>query len=393
MDSLDRLKQELDIEVKAPAWTDQVDGVSPAGVAVPADEETANKLVAWCGKNDVAFVVRGGGTKLHVGARPSRLDLIISTEKLNAIFEHDEGNATIEAGAGITLDALNAAVGQCGQFVPLDWEAGSGATLGGVVATNHFGSTKMRYTAPRDLVVGLRAGLSDGRVVKAGSKVVKNVSGYDLNKLFIGSYGTLGLITRVTIRLRPNDAASSEWSATYMLWSEAQAMAQQILTGPYVPALVSVETEGQALRLKARFDGSQAAVETQMARLPEAAPLPSVEKQPSVLKLRAHLPYSRASAWAQMAQAEGAYAVSWDCATGVVRAGFSVLPDEPVKTVATLRAAAESQDGFAVVTRAPEELKTSEFVWGKQRGDGGLQKKLKETFDPAHVCAPGRFAL
>jgi glycolate oxidase FAD binding subunit len=220
---------------------------------------------------------------------------------------------------------------------------------------------------------------------------VKNVSGYDLNKLFIGSYGTLGLITRVTIRLRPNDEARAEWSATYALWSEAEAVARKILDGDYVPALLRVEAGDGVLHLNARFDGSKAAVASQIASLPESdSTSQQTAKKEKVLNLRAHLPYSRAAAWAQSAQTAGADSITWDCGQGVIRAGFSSLPENAVQLVESLRAQAEKQEGFLIVLRAPDELKTNDFVWGKPRGDGDLQKKLKETFDAANVCGPGR---
>jgi glycolate oxidase FAD binding subunit len=363
-------------------------------VAAPRDEESAQKLVAWCGANNIAFVPRGGGTKLAIGAKPSRCDLVISTENLAQIHEHDEGNATVEAGAGISLDALNAAVGERGQFVPLDWKTGSGATLGGVVSSNHSGATKLRYGAPRDLVVGLHAALSDGRTVKAGSKVVKNVSGYDLNKLFIGSHGTLGLITRVTIRLRPNDATRREWRSTYASWDEAHAVAREILEGPFEPALLRVVARGSTLSVQARFDGGEAAVASQLARLPQCG----IEKGAACcrltdqsLVLRATLPPARAMQWAQSAAEQGATKVLWECGLGVARAKFEKAPDNAAQIVHELRALAENEEGTMIVAGAPSELKTPDFVWGAPRADFALQRQLKNTFDAAQVCAPGRF--
>jgi glycolate oxidase FAD binding subunit len=289
---------------------------------------------------------------------------------------------------------LNAAVGERGQFVPLDWKTGSGATLGGVAAGNHFGATKLRYGAPRDLVVGLHAALSDGRTVKAGSKVVKNVSGYDLNKLFIGSYGTLGLITRVTIRLRPNDAVRREWRSTYASWDEAYAAAREILEGPFEPALLRVVARDGALSVQARFDGGEAAIASQLARLPQSTiqnGAACCRLNDQSLTLRATLPPARAMQWAQRAAEEGATKVLWECGQGVVRAEFEKAPDDAAQIVRELRALAESAEGVTIVTGAPTELKTPDLVWGAPRGDFALQRHLKSTFDAAQVCAPGRF--
>jgi glycolate oxidase FAD binding subunit len=382
-------------DVRTASDQDAVDGVAPQVVLSPRTEQAAHEIVRWCGSEGHAFVAHGGGSKLHVGAKPSRLDIILSTELLNQIFEHDEGNGTVEAGAGITLDELNRAVGERGQFVPLDWKANSGATLGGVVATNHFGATKLRYGTPRDLVVGLRAALSDGRYVKAGSKVVKNVSGYDLNKLFIGSFGTLGFITRVTLRLRPHDAVQRAWQSTFASWDEARTCAREILEGAFEPALLRVVARESTLALHARFDGGEAAVASQLARLPQsqtpadADACPILNEQSLVIK--ATLPLARAMDWAQQAQGFSPSKVLWECGLGVVRAEFATAPENAEQIVKELRNLAEKAEGFAVVTRAPHHLKTPEFVWGTPRSDSALQRQLKSTLDAANVCAPGRY--
>jgi glycolate oxidase FAD binding subunit len=334
---------------------------------------------------------RGSGSRLEIGAPPRALQLIVSTEHLNEVLDHDEGNATVAAGAGIALFALDEIVGRHKQFIPLQY-ADRAATLGGAVATNEAGATKLKYGAPRDLVVGLHAVLSDGRAVRAGSKVVKNVSGYDLNKLFIGSFGTLGLITRVTMRLRPNDASQAHWSAACASWSEAVTTAFNILDGDFEPTLLRVICSGDALHVQARFDGVEAAVQAQMARVGAGAgSIPTTDSDTfdhsHAVQLCAVLPLRRAAEWAQEAQAAGAKRILWDCGTGTVRATFGSVPD-----IAALRASAERRDGFVVAERAPHDIKTAELVWGARRSDHFLMQRLKEKFDAADIFAPGRFA-
>ena len=379
------------VEIHLADESDAVAGVLPQLVAAPRDDEAARALVKWCGQNNFAFIPRGGGSKLHIGARPSRCDLIISTRHLNTVVEHDEGNATVQAGAGISIDHLNEIVNRRGQFVPLDWSTPE-ATLGGVVATNHFLSTKLRYGAPRDLVVGLHAALSDGRFVKAGSKVVKNVSGYDLNKLFLGSFGSLGLITQVTIRLRPNDELQKFWQKPFATFAEAETASQQIFNGAFEPAILRVVAQGSGVLLQARFDGGQASVSTQLARLPESeANEISENRSNNELEIRAQLPLMRGAKWAQSALALGASRVLWDCGLGAVRAEWETAPDNTISIVEDLRKSAIQSEGFIVVERAPEELKTPDFVWGEKRSDFALMQSLKSTLDAANVCAPGRF--
>ena len=388
MDLLSRLQSEFGEAVapRAALKYDAVDGVQPQAIAAPRDEEAAQALVHWCGRENVAFVPRGGGTKLHIGAPPTRCDLIISTEKLTQIFDHDVVNATVRVGAGITIEDLDLAMRSHGQFLPLcgDPADESLPTLGGVVATNCYDGSKLKYGAPRDLVTGLHAVLSDGRLVKAGSKVVKNVSGYDLNKIFIGSFGSLGLVTQVTVRLLPEPMKSVIWMCD-ATWSEAEAMAGVIVNGAFDPTSLRVFSTDEGCSVRALFEGGELAVKSQMAQLPPAKSECGFKLESYKWLVRAHLPLQAAPIWASQISQTGCELV-WDCALGMVRVGFSGDCD-----VATLRAAAEKLGGFLIVEEAPVEFKTADLVWGTPRGDFALMKKLYQSFDAANVCAPGRF--
>ena len=402
MDLLSRLQAEFGdaVPTTLAGKNDAVDDVMPQAVAAPRDEEVAQALVHWCGRENVAFVPRGGGSKLHIGAPPSRCDLVIHTSLLNTVVDHDEGNATLQAGAGITLIGLYELLfieKQCKQFVPLADDLDEFSTLGGVVASNHYDDYKLKYGAPRDLVTGLHAVLSDGRLVKAGSKVVKNVSGYDLNKVFIGSFGTLGLITEVTIRLRPEPSAAADWFFAFDSWQEAEHQAWQIINGAFEPATLWVLCDSEGIRLSVSFEGSETSVKKQRSLLPasncevEFAPLaklypPHRPHYEDAWILRAHLPLQTASQWARFAKDNGADKVIWQCALGMVHAIAHAALDVPL-----LRNAAEKLGGFLIVEHAPVEVKTPDLVWGAPRGDFALMKKLKQSFDAANVCAPGRF--
>jgi glycolate oxidase FAD binding subunit len=414
MDLWERLRREFgnSVAVRAASGADAVDGIAPQAVAAPRDEAAACALLKWCGREKLAIIARGGGTKIEIGARPVRFDVLISTEHLNRVIEHDEGNATVTAEAGISLRILDAEVGRRGQFVPLEGAGNlvpveaaeameatgasqaAGPTLGGVASANQSGVAQLKYGAPRDLVVGLHAALPDGRLVKAGGKVVKNVSGYDLNKLFVGSFGTLGLITRVTLRLRPHDAVRRTLGAACDSWPEAMSLARRILDGPFEPVVLRVCVDDGGFRLRAAFAGGQTAVQSQIECLPAAAwserptePPDTVGRQDDhSVRMRAILPLGSAAFWAQTARREGADSISWDCGVGLVHACFEQVPD-----VAVLRDEAARNTGFVLVERAPVALKTPAFVWGAPRPDFVLMKRLKAKFDPAGICAPGRF--
>lgn len=396
MNLLQRLQSEFGdaVETWAATSDDAVDEVAPRAVAAPRDEDAAQVLMGWCGREKVVLIPRGGGSAMGFGAKPEGCNLIVSTQYLNRVLDHDEGNATVSAQAGISLSELDQVVGRRGQFVPLDGARdGSRSTLGGAIATNRTGSSKLKYGAPRDLIVGLHAALSDGRLVKAGSKVVKNVSGYDLNKIFIGSHGSLGLITEVTLRLRPNDVASRVWRSTPASWEEAAQTAQQIVNGPFEPTSLQLKSAAGSFRLTAQFDGGEAAVQAQLDRLPPT--IDSISNSPKVdagvLQLCAVLPMQSAFDWARRAQESGSPKVLWECGLGTVRVVYSELPDNVSEIVQALRATANAVGGAMIVEQAPAAMKTSEFVWGETPQSWKLMQQLKHKYDPARVCAPGRF--
>ncbi len=364
-----------------PAENAIVSGATPQFHVAPRDEDCARALVHFCGRQKLALICIGNGTKLEIGAPPARYDVGISTRYLNQIFDHDAGNATIEAGAGVSLGDLNAAVADAKQFVPLDDDGG---TLGGAVACNAFGPSKLKWGAPRDLVVGLHALLSDGRHVKGGAKVVKNVAGYDLPKLFVGSFGTLGLMARVTVRLRPRDAATADWCERFDSLAELETRAGEVTNGPFEPTRLRASWSGESWILRARFEGGERAVAAQLARLPATEVVDEARWTPLEWdwQLRAQLPLMRAADWLRAAQPLAAQFLQWDCGLGLARADFArAIP----ASVNYLRALAEAEGGYVRVNRAPLEHKTSELVWGTGRADASLMRALKSAYDVAGV--------
>jgi len=384
------------VEVRAATQDEAVGGVSPSLVATPQSEEAAASLVTWCGRENRAFIAQGGGTKMILGAVPKRCDLLISTAKLNTIHEHDEGNATVEVGSGITLSALDETLRAQRQFVPIEYSIAS--TLGGAVAIDQTGSIALKYGTPRDLVVGLHVALSDGRLVKAGGKVVKNVSGYDLNKLFIGSLGTLGLITRVIIRLRPMDELGAICRATFARFEDAAKIAWQLFDGAFEPTSLRLSSTRNGHEIVVRFDGVRASVQSQTARLKnlnadfgcdeldDSARLMTPSENAFLVEARARLPLRLAPDWIAVAQTNGATQTVWDCGLGIVRASFDDVPD-----IAVLRQAAQTCGGHLRLERAPDEVCTWQNVRGETGDDFFLMQRLKAKFDPTDICAPGRF--
>ena len=193
---------------------DAIDNVVPAVVIEPATAEQAAAALAWVSRERLPTVIRGGGTKLGWGRRPSGLDVVLSMSRLNGLVAHRHGDLTATVQAGATLVDLNRQLARQGQWLPVD-AASTGATIGGAIATNDSGPLRHRYGTPRDLVIGITLALTDGRLVKSGGHVVKNVAGYDLGKLVSGSFGALALIVDVTLKLLPVPAASQTLLVRY----------------------------------------------------------------------------------------------------------------------------------------------------------------------------------
>jgi len=216
---------------------DAIDGVRPRFVVEPGSVEEVSALLRLSHRAGLAVAPRGGGTTLGWGATPRRLDLILSTARLNHVLEHAAGDLVVRAEAGVTLETLQAAVGTAGQRLALN-PPEVGATLGGIVAANPSGPLRLRYGTVRDLLIGVTVVLADGTVAKAGGKVVKNVAGYDLCKLFTGSLGTLGVVVETIWRLHPLPAARRTVAVTLASPEAAGAAVQDLLHAPGSPLVL-----------------------------------------------------------------------------------------------------------------------------------------------------------
>ncbi|HEY7781082.1 MAG TPA: FAD-binding oxidoreductase [Ktedonobacterales bacterium] len=194
--------------VRAAIDTDAVAGTRPLVVGEPASDEELAAALAFANDQGLAVIIRGGGTQMDMGA-PSRAgEILISTAALDGIVEHAPHDQTITVRAGTPIAALQARLAESRQWLALDSVLAPGATIGGIIATNASGARRLRYGGVRDQLLGVRVALADGTIARGGGKVVKNVAGYDLPKLFTGALGTLGVVLAATFRLYPLPAAS-----------------------------------------------------------------------------------------------------------------------------------------------------------------------------------------
>ena len=210
--------------VREAAPADAIDGVQPRYVIEPESAEKLAGLLAWASREHVSIVLRGRGTKLGWGRRSGRIDLVASTTRLNRVLAHAHGDLTATVEAGATVSDLNRELARHGQWLPLQtsFEA---ATVGGTIATNESGPLRHRHGTPRDLLIGVHLATTDGRLVKAGGNVVKNVAGYDLGKLICGSFGSLAAIVTATFKLAPLPAASTTLVAGF---PDRESLAQAV---------------------------------------------------------------------------------------------------------------------------------------------------------------------
>ena len=387
---------------------DAIDGVIPRHVALPESPEELAQILADASRDRQLIVLRGGGSKLGWGRVPSRVDLVIGTEKLNRLLAHRHGDMTVTAQAGMPLAELNRRLAEHRQSLPIE-SAFEPATIGGIVATNDSGPTRHRFGTPRDLLIGVTLAMTDGRLVKAGGTVVKNVAGYDLGKLVSGSHGTLAAIVDATFKLLPIPLASTTLVATY---ADGNALAHDVtvLSGSQVELSafdMSVSNEGRWILLM-RMASSPAATAAQAAearRLLTSTPAAVTgDEERSLWEEQIRAPWadggtvvrlswlpSKLPAVAALISRIGQSACQVSTFTGrAIGSGLLRLEGADSAIAAAVGVLRQSDDvGHVVVLRATPGLKSQVDVWGSASGTLDVARMLKHKFDPADILNAG----
>jgi glycolate oxidase FAD binding subunit len=387
---------------------DAVDGVVPRHVAEPADAKELAATLHAASCDAQATVLRGGGTKLGWGRVPSAVDLIVSTARLNTLLVHRHGDMTATAHAGVTLAQFNRELARHGQWLPIE-SAFDAATIGGIVATNDSGPVRHRYGTPRDLLIGVTLALTDGRIVKAGGHVVKNVAGYDLGKLVSGSFGTLAAIVDATFKLLPIPQASATLEASY---EDGDALARdvmQVSTSQLEPMAFDVILDGGQYRLRLLFASSPEAVTAQVESAQRLLSKPSTvvtgDPEMDVWTDQVRSPWAGTGAvirfgWLPSKLAElttlmhdvqkiGGSMVM--CGRVGMGAGFlRVNGDVPTQAAVVERLRSSVWVGNVAVLRATHDLKQRVDVWGPASSAADAVRALKSMFDPTGILNAGR---
>jgi glycolate oxidase FAD binding subunit len=198
--------------------------------AIPTDAAECARVLAEATRERRTVRIIGSGTKSYVGD-VAATDLEVGTSRLAGVIDHEPADLTVTVGAGMRIADLAKVLERAGQFLPLDPPHADDATIGGVIAANSNGFWRARYGAVRDLLIGTRTALADGTVALAGGRVVKNVAGYDLDKLLVGSFGTLGVIVEATLKVLPVPVASDGLVARFARSTDAFAAANAVVRG------------------------------------------------------------------------------------------------------------------------------------------------------------------
>ena len=393
---------------------DVVEGVVPDFVVEPGSIEEISAVMKLAASEDLAVAPRGSGTKMHIGDPPRRLDLIVSTARMNEVLEHTPGDQIVRLEAGIKLEDLQEHISDSDQMLAID-PPESGATIGGIVAANSSGPRRYRYGTIRDLIIGITVVLHDGTVAKAGGKVVKNVAGYDLSKLFTGSLGTLGVIANANFRLHPRPEAARTVAVEVTDPQQAQAVAQAIVHSQVEATAVELhygENEKLlAVLLESIPGGIDAKAETASFLLKQSGevralsdeaadrlgPLTSPEVADDVVLKIGAPPVDLAAVLESVLGAterkELAHPrITGHAGTGVTLVGFSgENEDGAAGFVEELREIWVRRGGNVTLHRAPLTLKQRVSTWDNGGDYLGLVRRVKEKFDPRGGMNPGRF--
>ncbi|HSZ39224.1 MAG TPA: FAD-binding oxidoreductase [Trebonia sp.] len=415
---------------------DAIAGLTPSFMASPASLDEAAAVMRAAAGHGLAVIPRGAGTRLGWGTPPRWAGeagtLVIDTLSMDKVIEHTAGDLVVRVQAGARMGAIGDALAAAGQEIALDVPAES--TAGGIVASGLTGPRRLRYGSPRDLLIGITIVRADGTVAHSGGKVVKNVAGYDLGKLFCGSWGTLGLIAEVTFRLHPLPAArayvTAEFPAAGPLWSASLPSLHDVgatdaialaANSPLIASAVQLHRPslGGPVHVGVLLEGSADGVAARSARLAEAigageGTRVSAEPPSWWPGTRPETPENgdgtviQVSFWQSalpgvleaidVADPDGRVRPSVGGPAGAgllyVRPDAGASAEAVARFTGALREKLHHSRGSVIVLRAPEAVRLSLDSRGGMNGPVPslrLMRAVKDQFDPEGRMSPGKF--
>jgi glycolate oxidase FAD binding subunit len=401
------------------------DGRPASATDRPENVDALRQTVVARIAEGLAIYPQGGGTALDFGGTPRLPGVALDTRALNKVIDYPAADMTVTVEAGMTLAGLRAVLAEHRQRFLIDAPHPDRATIGGIYATNTSSSRRFGAGRPRDQIIGVSFVTSDGALVKGGGRVVKNVAGYDFPKLLTGSLGTLGIITQVTLKVRPLPEASDlVWVPYPTLESLGSALERLNTSGTRPMAIDAFNASGAKLAgeslglpvddgvLVIGFEDNTPSVTWQVDRLmmelgktnvvilerEKADPLWSAltewqAAEPGPVSLVANVRPSTVVPFCRTLD-PALWAVQAHAGSGIVRGHWLGSPDLEALApeIDRLRALAVDDGGNLTLSRCPAAWKERLRVWGQPRQDWALAARVKHALDPKGAMNPGRFA-
>jgi glycolate oxidase FAD binding subunit len=412
------MRSETDLGLAGGATAPTIDGMTPTSLVEPATPRDAADLLADAAARGLAVAPVGGGTALGLGNPPARLDLALSTARLGGVLDYEPTDLVLSVGAGARLGDVQAVLAEHGQELPIDPPGGDEATIGGLVATALAGPRRLSAGTLRDLLIGIAVAHPSGTVTKAGGMVVKNVTGFDLPRLYHGSLGTLGVVVSANFKVLPSARAEATVVAGAPAAELAVAAASRLRASRVEPAALEVAWRDGAWSTAVRLVGREATVrtlaeETRLLlggdgltlsddasdawwRRYVEAQAPTMAADEAVVRLTVR-PRATADlirdlvAVAAEREVDASY-LGASLGLGAVVARLRIGDDEAGDRFRALRERLLAIADHVVVLAVPPVWKRGLDVWGRPPEALEVMRALKEQFDPKRVLNPGRFA-
>ena len=415
-----------------------IDGMIPKAVLFPNSVEAVTQALSLASSEGYKVTPWGGGTQMALGNVPERVDLVLGLGRLDRMLFHEPADMVASVEAGMSLATLQKELAANGQWLPLEAPLPSKATIGGILATNASGPSRLAYGTARDWLIGIKVVHADGTVTKAGGRVVKNVTGYDLNKLYVGSLGTLGVIVEATFKVGPMPHTTATLMGTYQSMSAALESAQELLNQSTIPnTLLVMNSEamsnspvltvsgsegagllalfsGRAKAVKRRLDDAVLAMKCRGAitveNLADGEGVPlwqsltdlgwDPQTPPALMATVSIVPSHVCDVLSAVDSLSGSGptpCIVADVGSGLVRVLWGNEADSSTTSQAIqdiikgLHEAAQRLGGHAVIERCPIDVKPAIDVWGDSFEGMDFMRRIKQELDPAGILNPGRY--
>ena len=446
-----------------------VDKVSPKAVIFPKDTEQVSEVVQLANRENIAIIPCGNRTKMAIGNPPARLDVVVCTSRMNHMIDVDTSNLTITVESGVKFRDIQARLAtqedRCylplddlvteadevicsdrshsGCFLPIDPSHADSATIGGIIAANSSGSRRLLYRNIRDSILGVRMVAPTGEILGSGGKTVKNVSGYDVSKLAVGSMGSLGIICEMTLKLLPLPEKMETLLISFGSFSHVSSFIEEVFETHLLPAGVDVMNHEAYSHLNMdgipdfgsnsyvsaiAIEGFEQAVDRMRteimgmaeangarydARLQEERHLPFwlavsnldaalADSGADLVKAKLNYPISEwrgivESVENTFSDADLDYTLQVHAGDGICLPRLLILPndaeamDRGMRAMNSLLARCREVGGNLVIEGAPTEVKDRLKIWGEAGSDFVVMRRIKEQIDPSGIMSPGRF--